>query len=158
MTNKVQMALSDEEDKIVEVYRIENTKKNNEEAMKKFVQDYKPISKYNEENKEITMDNSEEKKMGNNGGSMLISLAIGAVIGLVVGFLYAPKAGKETRKIIKDKAQSTKDKAVEIVQQIKKVSSDEVEIAKKNLGEYIEEARVPITSSAKKGNGGSKVI
>lgn len=156
MTEKVQMKLSDEEDKMLEFSRIEQNRKNNEEAMKRFVNDYKPLSDYKEENKEITIGNSDEKKMGNKVGGILITLAIGTVIGLAVGFLYAPKSGKETRTIIKDKAQSTKDKAVEIVRQIKKVSRDEVKIAKKNLGEYIQEAKVPVT--AKKGNGGSEVI
>lgn len=34
MTVRVQIELSDEEDKIVEVYRIEHNKKNNEEAIR----------------------------------------------------------------------------------------------------------------------------
>lgn len=34
-----------------------------------------------------------------------IGLAIGLVLGAAVGILYAPKSGKETRRIIKDKAE-----------------------------------------------------
>jgi hypothetical protein len=37
MTIKVQMELSGEEDKIVEVYRIEHNKKTNEEAIKEII-------------------------------------------------------------------------------------------------------------------------
>jgi hypothetical protein len=41
MTVRVQIELSDEEDKIVEVYRIEHNKKNNEEAIKEIIKHYK---------------------------------------------------------------------------------------------------------------------
>jgi len=43
MTVRVQIELSDEEDKIVEVYRIEHNKKNSEEAIKEIIKDYKPL-------------------------------------------------------------------------------------------------------------------
>jgi hypothetical protein len=42
MTVGVQIELSDEEDKIIEVYRIEHNKKSNEEAIKEIIKDYKP--------------------------------------------------------------------------------------------------------------------
>ena len=48
MTVRVQIELSDEEDKIVEVYRIEHNKKNNEEAIKEIIKDYKPLKEYRE--------------------------------------------------------------------------------------------------------------
>jgi gas vesicle protein len=47
--------------------------------------------------------------------SFLIGLIIGAIAGLAVGFLYAPKAGKETRAILKEKAGQLKDKAGELI-------------------------------------------
>ena len=37
------------------------------------------------------------------GGSLLVGLIVGALAGAVAGLLLAPKAGKETRKIIWDK-------------------------------------------------------
>ena len=40
---KVQVELSDDEDKIVEVYRIEHNKKNNEEAIKEIIKHYKTL-------------------------------------------------------------------------------------------------------------------
>jgi gas vesicle protein len=49
------------------------------------------------------------------GSSFLVGFIIGAVAGLAVGFLYAPKAGKETRAILKEKAGQIKDKAGEII-------------------------------------------
>jgi hypothetical protein len=51
MTVRVQIELSDEEDKIVEVYRIEHNKRNNEEAIKEIIRDYKPPKEYKEKNK-----------------------------------------------------------------------------------------------------------
>jgi len=51
MTVRVQIELSDEEDKIVEVYRIEHNKKNNEEAVREIIKQYKPLSEFKEKNK-----------------------------------------------------------------------------------------------------------
>jgi hypothetical protein len=51
MTVRVQIELSDEEDKIVEVYRIEHNKKNNEDAIKEIIKDYKPLKEFKEKNK-----------------------------------------------------------------------------------------------------------
>ncbi len=39
-----------------------------------------------------------------SGGSFLIGFIIGAVAGIAIGLLYAPKAGRETRAILKEKA------------------------------------------------------
>jgi hypothetical protein len=49
---RVQLELSDEEDRIVEVYRIEHKKKNNEEAIKEIIKNYKPLQEYKEKHKE----------------------------------------------------------------------------------------------------------
>jgi hypothetical protein len=51
MTVRVQIELSDEEDKIVEVYRIEHNKKNNEDAIKDIIKQYKPLKEFKEKNK-----------------------------------------------------------------------------------------------------------
>ncbi len=46
-------------------------------------------------------------------------LLIGAAVGAGVALLYAPKSGKETRKLIRRKAEDAKDKIVETSGQIK---------------------------------------
>jgi hypothetical protein len=51
MTVRVQIELSDEEDKIVEVYRIEHNKKSNEEAIKEIIKYYKTQSESKEKKK-----------------------------------------------------------------------------------------------------------
>jgi gas vesicle protein len=48
------------------------------------------------------------------GSGFLVGLIIGAIAGLAVGFLYAPKAGKETRALLKEKAGQLKDRAGEV--------------------------------------------
>ena len=57
MTVRVQIELSDEEDKIVEVYRIEHNKKNNEEAIKEIIKHYKTLDEYKEKNKTSWLKN-----------------------------------------------------------------------------------------------------
>ena len=51
MSVRVQLELSDEEDRIVEVYRIEHKKKNNEDAIKEIIKHYKSLDEYKEKNK-----------------------------------------------------------------------------------------------------------
>ncbi len=54
---RVQIELSDEEDRIVEVYRIEHKKKNNEEAIREIIKHYKPLKEYKEKNKTSWLKN-----------------------------------------------------------------------------------------------------
>jgi len=48
------------------------------------------------------------------GSSFLVGFIIGAIAGVAIGFLYAPKAGKETRAVLKEKAGQLKEKASEM--------------------------------------------
>ena len=57
MTVRVQIELSDDEDKIVEVFRIEHNKKNNEEAIKEIIKQYKPLSEFKAKNKTSWLKN-----------------------------------------------------------------------------------------------------
>ena len=49
----------------------------------------------------------------------LTGLIVGAVIGAAVALLYAPQSGSETRRIVKEKASSIKEKASKAVSKIK---------------------------------------
>ena len=57
-----------------------------------------------------------------------IGLLAGAVIGGVVALLYAPKTGKETRQLIKDKAigvvDTAKEKGSEVMDAVREKASD----------------------------------
>lgn len=57
MTVRVQVELSDEEDKIVEIYRIEHNKKNNEDSIRGIIKDYKPLYENKKKNKTSWLNN-----------------------------------------------------------------------------------------------------
>ncbi len=50
-----------------------------------------------------------------SGNSFLIGFIIGAIAGVAVGFLYAPKSGKETRTLLKEKIGEVRGKASELM-------------------------------------------
>jgi gas vesicle protein len=56
------------------------------------------------------------------GSSFAIGFVIGAIVGVAIGFLYAPKAGKETRALLKEKAGDVKEKAGEITGKAKEAA------------------------------------
>ena len=62
------------------------------------------------------MENTEEKKNSSGAGLFVTSLFIGLVIGLAVGFLYAPRRGVETRNRLRRKITIAEAKAVKAVQ------------------------------------------
>jgi gas vesicle protein len=60
-----------------------------------------------------------------------IGLLVGAVIGGVIALLYAPKTGKETRQLVKDKVteltevvDAVKGKGTEVVDAVKESASE----------------------------------
>lgn len=54
------------------------------------------------------------------GSSFAIGFLIGAVVGVALGFLYAPKAGKETRALLREKASDVAERAKEVAAEAKK--------------------------------------
>ncbi len=51
MKEIVQVELSKDEDKVVQIYRLEHNKKSNAEAIKEIIRNYKPLKDYKEKNK-----------------------------------------------------------------------------------------------------------
>ncbi len=47
-----------------------------------------------------------------------IGFFVGAAIGLALGFLYAPRPGAETRKLIKERAEEAKVKATGVIDKV----------------------------------------
>lgn len=63
----------------------------------------------------------------------------GVAIGLAIGFLYAPRSGKETRELLKGKAEEMQEKATEVAEKVKESAAE----VKKKAEAKIEEARKP---------------
>ncbi len=57
-----------------------------------------------------------------SGSSFAIGFLIGAIAGVAVGFLYAPKTGKETRAMLREKADEIKEKADEVTVKAKEAA------------------------------------
>ena len=58
-----------------------------------------------------------------NWGNLGLGFLLGAVVGVAVGMLYAPRAGVETRAMIADKADEVKEKVTEAVDMVKEKAS-----------------------------------
>jgi len=62
-----------------------------------------------------------------SGSGFFIGLIMGALIGVVVGFLYAPQSGTETRRLVKEKTQVVKEKASKAANRVKDVVQSRLE-------------------------------
>lgn len=58
------------------------------------------------------------------GFSFTTGFILGAVVGVAIGFLYAPKPGKETRELLKEKAEKAKAKADEVAEKAKETAAE----------------------------------
>ncbi|MEW5900363.1 MAG: YtxH domain-containing protein [Acidobacteriota bacterium] len=80
--------------------------------------------------------------MGDNKGSsaleVAVSFVIGAAAGFVLGILFAPASGKETRQKIKDQAAKTGEKAKESYEKITKEAEKGIQVVKEKAQEGIE--------------------
>jgi gas vesicle protein len=47
--------------------------------------------------------------------SFLVGFIVGALAGAAIGFLYAPKAGRETRAFLREKAGELRERASEVL-------------------------------------------
>jgi gas vesicle protein len=56
---------------------------------------------------------------------------LGAVAGIAIGFLYAPKTGRETRAMLREKAGELREKAEEVTEKAREMA---VEAGKKARG------------------------
>ena len=63
-----------------------------------------------------------------------IGFLVGAAIGLSVGFLYAPRAGEETRAILREKAGEVKEKASGVVEKVRETAAEARQKAQERLG------------------------
>ena len=64
-----------------------------------------------------------------------IGLLAGAIIGVAIGFLYAPKSGQETRAMLKEKAADVREQAEDVMEKAK----EKVAQVKGKFGKAVEE-------------------
>lgn len=79
--------------------------------------------------------------MSNDKGSALevaVSFIIGAATGFVLGVLFAPASGKETRKKIKEEVEKTGDKAKEGFEKIAKEAEKGIRVVREKTQEGID--------------------
>jgi gas vesicle protein len=80
--------------------------------------------------------------MGDNKGSsaleVAVSFLIGAAAGYVLGILFAPSSGKETREKIKTQAAKTGEKAKDSYEKITKEAEKGIQVVKEKAQEGIE--------------------
>lgn len=98
------------------------------------------------------------------GGSVLGAFLLGGLVGAVLGLLFAPRSGKETREIIADRAEDYwgqgvemygqgKEKAVELYETGKTQATEKTEALRTKIDEARDRLReqVATTSEAAKG-------
>ena len=83
--------------------------------------------------------------MSDNGNGhfwdSLLTFMAGAATGFIVGILFAPASGKETRKKIKDQAAKTGEAAKDGYEKIAKEAEKGIRMVKEKTGEGVDAIR-----------------
>ncbi len=83
--------------------------------------------------------------MADNGNGhfwdSLLTFMAGATTGFILGILFAPASGKETRKKIKDQAAKTGEAAKESYEKIAKEAEKSMRLVKEKTGESVDAIR-----------------
>lgn len=72
---------------------------------------------------------------GDRGSGFAIGLIVGAALGLAIGFLFAPRSGEETRRILKEKAETARERAAEITKRVRETTGEAVKKAQAKIQE-----------------------
>jgi gas vesicle protein len=79
-----------------------------------------------------------EEIMADNVGSKVTYFLVGMGIGALVGVLFAPKSGEETRKFLSDKADEGRDYAQKKAKELRERADDLIERSKDAAGRHKE--------------------
>ena len=69
----------------------------------------------------------------NGGSGFAVGLLVGAVLGLAVGFLFAPRPGEETRQLLKEKAEVARERAAETARKVRETAAEVTKKAQTKL-------------------------
>lgn len=72
-----------------------------------------------------------------SAATVLVAFLVGAVSGAALALLFAPAAGEETRKFLKDKAREGRDRAAEAMEKGREVAKE----GREALSQAIERGR-----------------
>jgi gas vesicle protein len=79
-----------------------------------------------------------EEIMADNVGSKVTYFLVGMGIGALVGLLFAPKSGEETRKFLTDKADEGRDFAQKKARELRERADELIERGKETAGRHKE--------------------
>ncbi|HKY30965.1 MAG TPA: YtxH domain-containing protein [Candidatus Polarisedimenticolia bacterium] len=72
------------------------------------------------------MNNEALYHSGGNGGSMFFTFLTGALLGVGIGMLFAPKPGRETRRQLAEMARNAQEKAADVSQRVRRRAQEGV--------------------------------
>lgn len=75
--------------------------------------------------------------MSKGNGKFVLGALLGAAAGAVAGILFAPKSGKETRKVIKEKTKEYADKSKEFAVKEKEAAGDAIKNISDNISKSV---------------------
>ena len=70
----------------------------------------------------------------NGGSGFAVGLLVGAVLGLAIGFLFAPRPGEETRQLLKDKAELARERVGEAAKKVRETAAEVTKKAQAKIG------------------------
>jgi gas vesicle protein len=69
------------------------------------------------------------------GSGFAIGLIVGAVLGLAIGFLFAPQPGEETRRLLKERVGIARERAAEAAKKVRQTAGEAVKRARAKADE-----------------------
>ncbi len=64
-----------------------------------------------------------------------IGLIVGAVLGLAIGLLFAPRSGEETRQLLKEKAGVARERVSQAARKVRETTGEAVKRARTKMEE-----------------------